>query len=444
MADTQARFSSNTALCAIIPPDILDHISKSDKVSKKCRDKASNTLNHAQTVHRTRQSIQAHNAKHPAKQATRKAAAQGPRESHLDRTLYDCKGKGGLPIDFFPRDGKIDAHSAYPENLQDLPEWKGTKLFAEGHKPTASDDASAVNVYNQFKLTYDFYREVFGRDSIDGQGLPLVGCVHYDEVTDPDPGFFNAFFWLDVMAYGDGDNEIFRSFTDIIDITGHELTHGVTAATAGLPYKNQAGALNESLSDVFGSMVKQWSHSPQQTAATADWLIGRGLFLIPDARALRDMANPGTAHGNTGITGGDRQPRDMDGYVELYPPVDGRGGNDNGGVHLYSGIPNRAFYLVATTLGGYAWEKAGKIWYDTMNDDGLKIDENDSNATRTAFKIFADLTVKHAEQFGDDAVKAVTDAWTNVKVYPWKTNWRTRAPAAADEAPKDGAAKSEL
>jgi Zn-dependent metalloprotease len=112
--------------------------------------------------------------------------------------------------------------------------------------------------------------------------------------------------------------------------------------------------------------------------------------------------------------------------VELYPPRGGRGGNDSGGVHLYSGIPNRAFFLVATTLGGYSWEKAGKIWYDTLNDDGLKNLNNDPKFNRTAFKVFADLTVKHAEKFGPDAVKAVKDAWTDVKVYPWKTNWSTR------------------
>jgi len=303
-------------------------------------------------------------------------------------------------------------------------------------------------VYNQFKSTYQFFQEVFGRDSIDNEGIPLVGCVHYDEASDPHPGFFNAFYWLDVMAYGDGDGQVFRSFTDLIDITAHELTHGITGVTAELEYENQAGALNESLSDVFGSMVKQWSHLPnKQTALEADWLIGRGLFLIPDARALRDMANPGTAHGNTGITGGDTQPRDMTGYVELYPPVHGPGGNDGGGVHKYSGIPNRAFFLVATTLGGFSWEKAGKIWYNTMKDSALKRSPTDEYFKRTAFKTFADLTVKHAEQFGPDAVKAVKDAWTAVKVYPWNTNWRTTAPrgqSVADITPKEGAAKSKL
>lgn len=410
--------------CTIIPPDLLDHISKSDRVSQSTRDKAANSLKYVEKVHQVRQSALLQSAKLLAQGEAQKKAVAGVTRPHgLHRTLYDCKGKEGLPLDL-DKDGNLDI--GRPPSLRDVPEWEGAKLFEEGHVFDGTEDPSAVNVYNQLKLTYDFYSTVFNRNSIDNEGLELVGCVHYDEVDDPRPGFFNAFFWLDVMAYGDGDGEIFRSFTDIIDITGHELTHGVTQNTARLPYKHQAGALNESISDVFGSMIKQWSKEPKQTAATADWLIGRGLFLIPDARALRDMANPGTAHGNTGITGGDKQPRDMSGYVELWPPTPGRAGNDNGGVHIYSGIPNRAFYLVATALGGYSWEKAGKIWYDTLNDNALKNPNDDPNFTKTAFKVFADLTVKHAEQFGPTAVKAVTDAWTDVKVYPWKTNWKKK------------------
>ena len=392
-------------MCCIIPPDILINISKSDKVSPEARKRADRTLGHIKAIREKRVEILS------KKVASRKEGAAAAAVPHgLRRTLYDCHQKGGLPFDR-DHDGHVDT-----VRPQGFPKWTGTKLFEEGHAFTGStEEKSAKNVYDFFKSTYDLYKNEFGTDSIDDNGLDLVGCIHYDEASDPGAGFFNAFWIYDLMAFGDGDREIFANFTEIIDITGHELTHGVTEYTAQLEYANQAGALNESISDVFGSMVKQYAKEPKQPAREADWLIGRGLFLFSDARALRDMANPGTAHGNTRITGPDRQPRDMDGYVEKYPPNDD---NDWGGVHLYSGIPNRAFFLVATTLGGYSWDKAGKIWYNTLTDERLR----DVN-TRTAFKTFADLTVEHAANFGNEAVTAVKDAWTAVKVYPWNQHW---------------------
>jgi Zn-dependent metalloprotease len=112
--------------------------------------------------------------------------------------------------------------------------------------------------------------------------------------------------------------------------------------------------LNESVSDVFGSLVKQYSL--KQTASEADWLIGAGLLTFKD-QALRSMKAPGTAYNNN-VLGKDPQPADMQHYVHT--------AQDNGGVHINSGIPNHAFFLVATALGGNAWVKAGQIWYDTI------------------------------------------------------------------------------
>jgi Zn-dependent metalloprotease len=216
------------------------------------------------------------------------------------------------------------------------------------------------------------------------------------------------------VVFGHGEGVVFESFGDFLDLTAHELTHGVVEATANLKYENQAGALEESLADVFASMVKQWSMEPKQQAHEADWLIGKGLFLVENQQALRDIANPGTAHGTDGVFMIDPQPRDMDSYRELFPADDHpETGNDSGGVHIYSGIPNRAFYLVATTLGGHSWDLAGIIWYDAMRDVALQgVDP------RTAFRSFADLTVKHADRHGHSAVDAVKNAWTVVKVYP--------------------------
>ena len=160
------------------------------------------------------------------------------------------------------------------------------------------------------------------------------------------------------MVYGDGDGELFNRFTIAIDVIGHELTHGVTQFEAKLVYSQQPGALNESMSDVFGSLVKQYSLN--QTADQADWLIGAGLLAAGvNGVALRSMKAPGTAYDDP-VLGKDPQPGHMNDYVNT--------SSDNGGVHINSGIPNRAFYTVAMQLGGKAWEKAGQIWYVTLRD----------------------------------------------------------------------------
>ena len=148
----------------------------------------------------------------------------------------------------------------------------------------------AVNeAFDYSGATYDFYLTAYNRNSIDDNGMRLDSSVHYDS------NFDNAFWDGQQMVYGDGDQTIFDRFTKCLDVVGHELTHGVTAATANLDYQGQSGALNESMSDVFGSLVKQMSLG--QTADQADWLIGAGLFM-PGIHgvALRSMSNPGTAY----------------------------------------------------------------------------------------------------------------------------------------------------
>jgi Zn-dependent metalloprotease len=172
------------------------------------------------------------------------------------------------------------------------------------------------------------------------------------------------------MVFGDGDKTIFNRFTVSVDVIGHELTHGVTGSEVNLTYLGQSGALNESVSDVFGSLIKQYVL--KQTANEADWLIGAGLLTFP-GQALRSMKAPGTAYDNN-MLGKDPQPADMAHYV--------RTGQDNGGVHINSGIPNRAFYLVAGRLAATRG-KAGQIWYDTILTKSLKASANSPLAGRT-------------------------------------------------------------
>jgi Zn-dependent metalloprotease len=276
------------------------------------------------------------------------------------------------------------------KNREELP---GETIRAEG--AAATGDATADAAYDWLGVTFEFYEKAYGRDSIDGAGLPMISTVHYGEKYD------NAFWNGEQMVYGDGDGTLFTAFTGPLDVTGHELTHGVTQHTAGLDYFGQSGALNESISDVFGSLIKQYHLG--QTADQADWLIGKGLLATSvHGVALRSMKEPGTAYDDPQL-GKDPQPAHMDHYVQT--------SRDNGGVHINSGIPNRAFYLAAAEVGENAWEKAGKVWYDTLTGGGLAADAD--------FEAFAAATVATATKLfgaGSAELKAVRDAWTGVGV----------------------------
>ncbi len=275
----------------------------------------------------------------------------------------------------------------------------GRLVRAEGQD--ASGDPTVEQAYDGLGATWELLLTEYARDSLDGRGLPLVATVHYGQKYD------NAFWDGTQMVFGDGDGELFGSFTSSIDIMGHELAHGLTQYTAALVYLGQSGALNESISDVFGSLVKQ--RHLGHDAAAADWLIGAGLFTAAvNGVALRSMKEPGTAYDDP-VLGKDPQPADMDGYVQL--PNDRA--HDNGGVHINSGIPNRAFYLVASALGGPAWPVAGQIWFDTITSGGLPRDAD--------FVTFAQATAAAAAaRYGaaSPEVAAVDTAWATVKVLP--------------------------
>lgn len=265
----------------------------------------------------------------------------------------------------------------------------GRLVRSEGDAAVA--DVAVDEAYDGLGDTYAMYDEVYGRNSVDGEGLPLVATVHYGTKYD------NAYWNGSQMVFGDGDGEVFGRFTASVSVIGHELTHGVTQYTADLTYDGQSGALNESISDVFGVLVEQYTK--KQSAAEASWLVGEGLFTSAvQGKALRSMSAPGTAYDDD-VLGKDPQPADMSGYVSTT--------EDNGGVHLNSGIPNRAFYLAATAIGGNAWEVAGKIWYDTLTG-GLPASAN--------FATFARATIAAAQTYGGSAVDAVTSAWRTVGV----------------------------
>jgi Zn-dependent metalloprotease len=287
----------------------------------------------------------------------------------------------------------------HARHAQALP---GRLVRAEG-QPRVSD--AAVNeAYDGAGATYDLYAQAFGRNSVDDRGMRLDSTVHYGR------GYDNAFWEGRQMVYGDGDGLLFRRFTVAVDVIGHELTHGVTQYEAALDYQGEAGALNESFSDVFGSLVKQ--RLRRQTAARADWLIGGGLFTAEvQGVALRSMKAPGTAYDDPRL-GKDPQPAHMRDYVDTP--------DDNGGVHINSGIPNHAFYLVARTLGGAAWKRAGMIWYVTLRDR-LRSTATFRDAARATHQVAAELYGQTSAQ-----ARAVRDAWKAVGVPLVATRSRRR------------------
>ncbi|GGL68890.1 metalloprotease [Streptomyces fumigatiscleroticus] len=342
--------------CTIVPPHVLDKLAQAR--DSALASPARRTLEH-DAFQRTRRRMTT------VLGAPSVARPGGAEAGKPHRTVYDARHGTNLP---------------------------GRKARGEGEEP--GKDATVNRAYAGLGATYELFLTAYERDSIDGSGLPLNASVHYDR------DYNNAFWNGEQMVFGDGDGEIFLDFTIPVDVIGHELTHGVTQYTANLTYFGQPGALNESVSDVFGSLIKQ--HTLGQTAADADWLIGAGL-LAPrvTGKALRSMKEPGSAYDDD-VLGKDPQPATMDGYVHT--------GHDNGGVHINSGIPNHAFYLLAARLGGHAWERAGRIWYDVLTGGEL--------ATDASFADFAKLTVSAARaRYGEgEETDAVLKAWEQVGV----------------------------
>lgn len=270
----------------------------------------------------------------------------------------------------------------------------GQRVRGEGDPPTG--DAAADEAYDGSGYTYDLYQQVYGRDSIDDDNLRLDSTVHYDR------GFDNAFWDGRQMVYGDGDQDLpaeqrlFNRFTASLDVIGHELTHGVTQYTANLVYRDQSGALNEHFSDVFGALVKQ--RQLNQQAEVADWLVGAELFTDNvQGDAIRSMKAPGTAYDDP-VLGKDPQPAHMNDFVNT--------SQDNGGVHINSGIPNFAFYRIAVDLGGNAWDKAGTIWYRTLTAGRLSPNAVFQDVVNLTSEVAGDLHgVGSAEQ------RAVNNGW---------------------------------
>ncbi len=344
----------------ILPPYVLNSIAANG--NEEQRKWALNTFASDQTFRAFRNSTTA------TASLARRLLANSTSAGALQRRIFDAGSTEALP---------------------------GQQVRAEGDGPTG--DAAADEAYDGLGATYDYFYDIHRRNSIDGAGLELKATVHYGT------GYQNAFWNGQRMVFGDGDGQLFQRFTRSLDVIGHELGHGVNETETGLVYMFQPGALDEHLADVWGSLVKQYLL--RQNVNTADWLIGADL-LGPSVQgiALRSMKDPGSAFDDP-VLGKDPQPGHMNDFVATW--------HDNGGVHINSGIPNRAFYLAATAIGGNAWEKPAAIWYRAILDPRVKDD--------TEFARFAKVTIDSASQIPNSVtsdVQAVTDAWAAVGVVP--------------------------
>lgn len=329
--------------CGVVPPYLLRHLAEA---AGEAAGPAGRTLVVDEHL-RSRRAARAATAPAPA-------ASPGP-----DWLVHDAEGGTTLP---------------------------GRPVRAAGEPPVG--DPAVEEAAAGITAALALLLEEWGRDSYDGAGRTVSASVHYGQQ------YANAFWDGVQLVFGDGDGVVFERFTRSVDVLAHELGHAVVESTAGLLYEGQSGALNESFCDVLGSCVKQ--RLLGQQAAEADWLVGAEIFADGvQARALRDLAAPGTAYDDPRL-GRDPQPAHLDDYVQTT--------DDNGGVHLNSGIPNRAFHLAATAIGGTSWAGAGRVWFAALTGGAVPPDAD--------FATFARATVAAA---GADAA-AVRGAWEQVGV----------------------------
>jgi len=342
----------NTVICTFIPPHIYDRMSES-------------TDPHVQ--HAAKRGIELTTQLRDQRQNPR-PRTKSPQILH--RKIYDAAAQTNIP---------------------------GALIRAEAAKTSA--DIAAEQAYEGAGIVWHFYKSIFHRDSIDNAGMTLDSTVHYGA------GYNNAMWDGSQMIYGDGDGQLFHNFTAAIDVIGHELTHGVTQHATGLIYEGLSGAINEHLSDVFGIMIKRKLNGPAANPAD-NWLIGEHLIVPPNPlpagaviRGIRDMLNPGTAYKNLAI-GDDPQPNHMN---QLYT-----GDLDKGGVHLNSGILNKAFATYAESVSGELWHIPGHVWYQAATAGGLPPDAD--------FAQFRACTIAAATMLASHSVVMLEAAWNTVGI----------------------------
>ncbi|MTI71384.1 MAG: peptidase M4 family protein [Firmicutes bacterium] len=250
-------------------------------------------------------------------------------------------------------------------------------------------DHAAVDAQHYMAVTYDYYLEKFNRNSFDGNGALMKATVHYDR------DYNNAFWNGEQIVFGDGDGVQLVEVSGALDVIAHELTHAVTTYTADLIYNGESGALNETMSDIFGTAVEFYDNN------NPDWLMGEDVYTPAiDGDAFRSMEDP-TAYG------------DPDHYDDRYT-----GTLDNGGVHTNSGIVNKAAYLISeggehygVTVNGIGIDKMTSIFYRALTQHLTQ------SATFSQMRAAAEQSA--IELYGDNSqeLQAVSDAFDSIGVY---------------------------
>lgn len=278
--------------------------------------------------------------------------------------------ENGFSLEDLTHQGKLSAYDYNEQNSQ-------VNLITNPNKEFMKDDQRAgVDANYYAKDVYDYYKNTFGRESYDDKGSPIVSLTHVNNFNGQDNR--NNAAWIgDKMIYGDGDGQEFTGLAGANDVVAHEITHGVTQETAGLEYKDQSGALNESFSDVFGYFVDD-----------KDFLMGEDVYTPNiEGDALRSMSDP-EKYG---------QPANMKDYVHTE--------SDNGGVHTNSGIPNKAAYNVIKSIGK---DKAQHIYYRALTE------------YLTANATFADakeaIHQSALDMYGQETADQVWESWNQVGV----------------------------
>lgn len=276
-------------------------------------------------------------------------------------------------------------------NTWDFPQ-DPTLKFEQKHShdiPEIESIIAQVHVSNMDEV-YDFFRDVYKRKSFDKKSGTVKFFSHYGTNYD------NAYWDGEQMVFGSG-GEYFNDLGASIGVVGHEFAHSIDQYDSNLRYEGEPGALSESFADVMACCIEQYVYN--EWPDKAHWLIGKDLWKTevvgPEFKALRSMSDPGTAFP------GDDQPSHMDNFYN--------GTDDNGGVHINSGIPNKAFYLFATSIGGKSWQNAGKIWYKAIGDQRLV----KSDCT---FKQFAKATLTISKRVDSNLTTHLKDAWNAVGI----------------------------